>query len=220
MWDFKLILVRVLLNLFHHHRTVINDEINELKKLGKDAKFPELFYWCGVSCILEFKAPHWSLAIKVDGKVICEDNLTNGRWGFNRSTISRLESQFIKFDQKQAFIGFENYLFENTNYDPEKDFSLMDRIFGKSKTKTIFIDNSFSVGLNEITRTVQGKYLIKNLVIYFPDNLDGILDLLIPWNLKSCSNGLVFNSKEELKNYCIDNTVTALKSLLHQTTVK
>ncbi|WNV45925.1 hypothetical protein [Aeromonas phage AerS_266] len=215
MWDFKLILVRVLLNLFVSQREFINNEINDAKSLGKNAKIPDLFYWCGVVFKLEFKDPHWVVSINVDDQVICQDKLTNGKWGFNRSTISRLESQFQKFDPNAAFIGFENYLFENINCDLDNEFTLVDRIFGKDKTKTIHTaDDNFTIKLGNISRTVQGKYLIKNLTFYFPNDLTGVLEGIVPWNMKVVHSGLVFNDKETFKNFCIDKTVQELRSVL------
>lgn len=215
MWDFKLILVRVLLNLFVTQRELINNEINDAKSIGKDIKIPDLFYWCGVAFKLEFKDPHWWVTISVDNQVICQDKLTNGKWCFNRSTISRLTSQFENFDQNAAFIGFENYLSENINCDFDNDFSLVDRIFGKTKGKTISTpDDNFNIKLREICKTVQGKYLVKELIVYFPNDLTGVLEQLIPWNMKASHVGLVFNDKEAIKDFCIGKTIQELKSFL------
>lgn len=200
----QLVVVRILLNLFSLKRDFVNDKINSVKAtLDISSGFAQvqLLSWFSVKVLLVYRKPCWSISIAVDEEVLLHDRLTNGRWCFNRSTLSRLETQFGNHYHDGTVSAAGGWLAKDFTAGLASVFSLTDRIIGRKKSTMLgqFPGMVQQVNVDGIVRTVRGTYLIDIMAGYVSTHsATGPLEELIMNLPVNNWNGCVAKDADEL----------------------
>lgn len=171
MYHLQLVIVRILLNLFSVNRDFVNDVINAAKPtvdISSGKAEALLLSWFSVKVLLVYRKPCWGISIAIDDEVLLNDKLTNGRWCFNRSTLSRLETLFGNHYHNETVKAVGGWLAKDFTEGLANMFSLTDRLIGRQKDLTLgqFPGMIQQILVSGITRQIRGTYLIDNMSGY------------------------------------------------------